>query len=571
MKITLELRSAMTALAKVEAMHTDEFISTLLVMLLKMNGEEVKQYGTDFANWQKSGMAFAKEFGFQRDYVKAVNVYLNGKMDEESFIQLGRDIKAKAKDIQKDLSITPEQFTLLKNTYSNILRPSATTWNAIHRDVDILDSPKLSASFTADDEEGGAVLKKAGPDSIDIKKAITVTKNIVKLAGGTGCFANEDQLKDLRENKTAEFSKYSAAIKPIKMLAEKTLFNLVRASGEKLILIDEARKAMDAKGINHNLPDGLTGGYIDAKGISYTSEKKQIAPVMQGKVMMNPKYDAKLDNTYVASGLVTSIRKRYATVELAKKSKDATFSAVHAFLDDEKTYRDKWLQDVLIAKPSSKAERRDQVLSTIVELIYLTNSRIGGKNNKTKGEPTYGMSTLQVQHLKLKPEEISYNYTGKKGAAQIARVKVNNAATKQIYKTLVTLVANKNPTDLVFTIDKKPVNAEAVNSYIRGASVGLPKEFTVHRFRNAAGTKAAMEFIKRSPFKKSTNPSQTQVTSWFMEEATKIGEMLMHRNGEEFTGMTSIKSYIDPQVIVEFFQSLDLHPPKKMGIKIDKK
>jgi DNA topoisomerase IB len=56
-----------------------------------------------------------------------------------------------------------------------------------------------------------------------------------------------------------------------------------------------------------------------------------------------------------------------------------------------------------------------------------------------------------------------------------------------------------------------------------------------------------------------------------MEEATKIGEMLMHRNGEEFTGMTSIKSYIDPQVIVEFFQSLDLHPPKKMGIKIDKK
>lgn len=550
MKLDVSLIREQIALAKVESDHTDHFVCSTLVFLLQLNGENTKQYGTDFVNWNKGALMFAKQFGIGRIYTQSANLYLNNKFDEDQAMALGQAIREKVKEFEKDTSISREQLRLLKDVQNNMRTASEAAWNRIHNDVGVLDNPKLSASFTLDDEAP----PKGVEGKFDMSGNAAKLKKITSLVGGTGCFLDEDQQKELRLTKPTKYSEYAALIKPIKAVLKTALFNFVRASGEKMVLIDELKKHLDKKGIPNNIVSGLIGGYIDEKGKCYTAEKRLLDKVPYGQVVMNPKYDPVADDVFVCKAL-TAMRKEFRTVTMNKTNKAKKFSTVSSFVADEKKFREAWLKDISAPALNSR-DKRKQVIATIVELIYQTNSRIGGVNNATKGEPTYGMSTLQVGHLSLK-NGIAYNYTGKKGAEQTAHVKLDSAVNKKIHKILTELVKDKSATDRVFTAGTKPINGEAVNTYLK--SIGTP--ITIHKFRNAAGTKAALAIIKESPFKKSEHPSQSAVEKWFKAEAVKIGELLMHRNGEKFTGSTSIASYIDPTVIVSYFDSLGLRKP----------
>lgn len=546
------------SLSKVESDNTDHFISACLLFLLQINekipgsGADTKQYGSDFVHWNKGAGIFAKAFGFGRIYTQSANLYLNGKFDDDQAMVFGTDLKKKVKEFEKDTSISREQLRLIKDIQNNYRTASVAAWNRIHNDVAILNNPKLSASFTIDDDEDGDGKKGESLDLISTSKKLST---IVKLVGGTGSFLDEDQQKELRETKPAKYSEYSVLVKPLKALLKKTLFNFVRASGQTLALIDEVKKHLDKKGIPNNIVTGLTGGYIDANGKCYTAEKRLLDKVPYGVVIMNAKYDPVADDVFVCKA-ITSMRKEFRTVTMNKNNKAKKFSTVGKFIEDEKKYRAAWLEDVM-AKAIDARSKRKQTIATVIELIYQTNSRIGGVGNATKGEPTYGMSTLQVGHLSLSAKGIAYNYTGKKGAEQTAHVKLNGLVNVKMHKILTELVKGKEDSDRVFTYGAKPINGEAVNTYLK--SIGVP--ITIHKFRNASGTKKALEIIKESPFKKTDSPSQSAVEKWFKAEAVKIGELLMHRNGEKFTGSTSIASYIDPQVIVEYFTSLGLRKP----------
>jgi DNA topoisomerase IB len=522
------------------------------VFLLQLNGHSVKQYGTDFANWNKGALTFAKAFGIGRVYVQSANLYLNGKFDEDQAQVLGKAIKSKVKEFEKDVSISREQLRLMKDVQNNLRTASEAAWNRIHNDVAFMRNPRLSASFTHDDD----VPVKGVDPKFDPQKNATKMKAIGVLVNAKGAFLDEDQTKALREQDPKKYSEYAALIKPINALIKVTTFNFVRASGEPLVLIDELKKHLDKKGIPNNVVTGLTGGYIDEKGKCYTAEKRMLDKVPYGVVVMNKNYDPVTDDVFVCKA-ITQMRKEFRTVTMNQANKGKKFSSVGEFVAKEKEIREAWRADVMGGDDGAKKDKRKQVIATIVELIYQTNSRIGGVGNATKGEPTYGMSTLQVQHLQLTSDQISYNYTGKKGAEQTAHVKVNTPLNKRIHKILTQLIKGKGPTDLVFTYNNKKILGEAVNTYLK--SIGSP--VTIHKFRNVAGTMKAKEIIKNSPFKKSDNPSQTAVEKWFKAEAVKIGELLMHRNGEKFTGSTSIASYIDPQVIIDYFTSLGLRSP----------
>src|SRR5438094_8950769 len=98
------------SLSKVDSDNTDNFICSCLVFLLQLNGHSTKQYGTEFANWNKGSLIFAKAFAIGRVYVQSANLYLNGKFDEDQAQVLGKAIKDKVKDFEKDVSISREQL-----------------------------------------------------------------------------------------------------------------------------------------------------------------------------------------------------------------------------------------------------------------------------------------------------------------------------------------------------------------------------------------------------------------------------------------------------------------------------
>lgn len=559
---TTSIRKLLISLSKVDSDHTDNFISSCLVFLLQLNGHSTKEYGTEFVNWNKGSGVFAKAFGIGRIYVQSANLYLNGKFDEDQAQALGHALKEKIKEFEKDTSITQEQFKLLKDIQLNLRTASEGAWNRIHNDVTVLNNPKLSASFTLEGDSPKDIDPKFSP-----QKNADKMKTIAATVGASGAFLDEDQQKELRESNPKKYSEYCALVKPITALLKKTIFNFVRASGKPLVLIDELKKHLDKKGIPNNIVTGLIGGYIDEKGKCYTAQKRMLDKVPYGVVVMNPKYDPVADDVFVCKA-ITKMRKEFRTITMNQANKKKKFSGVGEFMQKETEVRDAWRKDLMAAN-AEKRDLKKQILATVIELIYQTYSRIGGVKNATKGEPTYGMSTLQVQHLKLTDNEISYNYTGKKGAEQTAHVKTNTPINKKIHKILTKLIKGKGPTDLVFTYNGKKILGEAVNTYLK--TCGSP--ITIHKFRNVAGTTKAKEILKNSPFKKSSNPKQGEVEKWFKGEAVKIGELLMHRNGEKFTGSTSIASYIDPQVITDYFESIGLRKPsflkEQKGVKAE--
>jgi DNA topoisomerase IB len=242
---------------------------------------------------------------------------------------------------------------------------------------------------------------------------------------------------------------------------------------------------------------------------------------------------------------------RYRTLTFLGNNKDQRHAKVSEFFKTESTSRKKWLTDLI------KANSKEQVFAAMVELLYSTSCRIGGKGNATKGEPTYGLTTLQVRHLTFTPAAVEFNYSGKKSAEQHHIFKTTTPEGKKIRAILLALVKNKDDTDLVFTFKGKPVLRTTVNSYLR--SLGL--EITAHKFRQLAGTKVAIGVLRQAPFKKSDKPKQAAVDKWVKEELKKVGEVLHHRTGTNVTGMTAVKSYIDPGCLVEFYDGLGLRIP----------
>jgi DNA topoisomerase IB len=221
-------------------------------------------------------------------------------------------------------------------------------------------------------------------------------------------------------------------------------------------------------------------------------------------------------------------------------------------------FRKKWVKDL------SNPDPKTQAMAAMVEIIYLTQARIGGSSTNKEGEDRFGLSTLLVKHVKKTPKGMKFDYTGKKSTAQHHELVGNSPTTRKVMSIISELTSGKKPDDLVFTIHGKRILGSMVNRYLR--SLGVPKGITVHKFRHTAGTQLALNILKKSPFKKSEHPAQTAVEKWVKEEMKAVGEILHHRTGtgdkQKVTGMTAINAYISPEVLKSFFNNLGLRTPK---------
>jgi hypothetical protein len=70
-----------------------------------------------------------------------------------------------------------------------------------------------------------------------------------------------------------------------------------------------------------------------------------------------------------------------------------------------------------------------------------------------------------------------------------------------------------------------------------------------------------MAMLSKCPLTKGS-VTQAQADKWVKESLTKVGDALHHRSGTKVTAMTAIKSYIDPGLLVNFYEDLGLRVPK---------
>jgi hypothetical protein len=529
----------------VNSSSSDAFIATLLAILLDMNSNDVQPVIMDFKRWAEDSKEFLTEFGMRKQYTKYLNIFLLRKgFTEEHAQELAALLKDKVKEFDGDKSISFAQLKLIKNIITNLRTASDRSWQNIHKEVAALKMPRLISLFTDEEPESVAI------DGVDAKKAAKALGPLVKKFTGraNSCFLTMKESQRLREEDPDTYSQYAKLVKVLNTATKKEVQRYVRASGKDLVSIEDLRSHFQKIGLTNNLPVGFIGGQMDEKGQGWTKEGKLLDRAPIGAVKMNPKYDPATDNTYVMLGL--DFRHYYRTVDFLGSNQTKRFGMVHDFINNEDGYRKLWLTDL-------DKDDKNGVLAAIVELLYSTSLRIGGEGNATAGETTYGVTTMLVGHIKLTPSAIEISYLGKKKGLNTAVYKTNTPVAKKVRRILSTLLKGKNKDDMVFTYKGKPVKAAAVRAYLLEKNIPL----SPHKFRNIAATRMAMDLLKKAPFKKSEKPKQSAVESWVKKEFEKIGELLSHRTGDKVTSSTALKSYIDPGVLIKYFDDLGLRKP----------
>lgn len=532
----------------------------LTVLVLKTYGQDVDQF--PYQKWTKDAAPLLSKTGLLRAVTVASKICEKRGLNVEEVVALGTAVRDKIKTgVFAKILKSPIRIRLLNDIASQLkINSSDPAWNRIHKDISLLGDPKLSALFVDDAD--------AAPTT-EVNSAVKKLRTLIKKATGEDkIFISTDEAMKIREQDPDLSAKISAIAKPLREHIKKAIHICVRTSasyevaesGAHIVPITVVKKYLTAKGLPNNIPD-VTGGKIDENGLIYTSTNHMIVGLKEGVIEMNEDFDPETNNTYVCR----TVRKpplrnfEYRTAKMLKSSKDQKFSAVQEFIKHEKEQRAMWLAQLKSKKPL------DRAFGAMLEIMYITSARIGTDKNMTKGEKTYGLTTLLVSHIKIGKDKISFDYTGKKGTNQGAHFLVKTPTDRLVQKTLIDLVADKAPTDHVFTYKLKDSQTPKPikDSYVRMRMKKDGYLIGPHKFRHAAATKMAMEILKRSTFKRGAK--QSDVTKWVKDALVEVGIQLHHKNGENETSSTAIKSYIDPGVLTKFFNDLGLELPTVLG------
>lgn len=542
------------------------FAASLAVVVLDINDNDVKPFREQFKLWAGYAQPFATKIGVGPEFKALAKRVMKGDDlygDDDDVVDFGKAVKGGEgrAALNGDTRTSREMVKLIVACARCLAKDDEKAWQYLERNVSILENPRLTSVFLSDDDSAVEI------DGVGASEAAKKMRAVVqKLTGNAvkdGYFINPLKARDYAEKNPAAAEEYKKLKKILDAEVKRLVFRYVRNKAAQMVSIDEVSKFLEKQGVMHNLPRGFTGGQIDENGNFYTAEGKPLASKPMGQVRMNPKYDPAQDNTYVLYVMGYGKSEdgkelgpgRVRTTTMLQSNKERRHSQVADFIANEAKIRGKWLKDL------DRRGTKEQVMAALVEMMWATSARIGGKGNQSAGEPTYGMTTLQVQHVRIKGQKILFDYTGKKNSPQPATYNLGTTEGRKVKAIVERLIEDAEPTDLLFTFRHREILRHAINKYLK--SIGCP--MSAHGFRRVKGTQVAMELLRKSPFtaKKAKGEKITEaaVNKWFKEEMKKVGEVLHHRNGENVTGMTAVKSYISPSVVENFYEDLGLRRP----------
>ena len=525
------------------------FLKCLLIMSLSLTSKDVSKYKSKFQNSLQEAEPFLKKHSFLRDMKKEAKVVIDNNLEcyEVDAAELAALLKDVMPSLTDDISIPAAELKLIKDIALFMRKDSEPAWQRIKNNVTIVKDPSLSFMFMDGDETSNAATHG------DTKLADEMAVIVKKLTGRSNDpVLTLDEIQGFRISDPKYIEKYAILRKEFAAKYRATLLRFVRSSNKDLVDAQQAAKYLTGMGCNY-IPKGFVGN-IDEKGRLHTTTGKLIKGMLIGEVVMNPKYDPELDNTYVCY-LKSNRANRLRTDNFVSGNKAATFNKVSEFADNVDSHRKKWVADL------KSLDEKTATIAAMVETIYEVQARIGGDSKNKDNEERFGMSTVQMKHIKIMTDGVHFKYPGKKGTVQTHVLRANNNVSRQVIAIIKKITRNKTADDLVFTYQGAGLHAQAVNKYLKSIGVNV----TIHKFRHLAGTKLAKEILGESPFKKSDKPSQASVDKWIKEALKDVGEMLHHRTGsgekQKTTAMTAINSYVDPSLMRGFYANLGLRTP----------
>lgn len=501
------------------------------------------------ATYYKDSIAWVKKTLGEdsASYEEAFKQYKKGVVDDDVMYEIVGSFKSNTKTILADKTLHSQDIELLKYWNSYMWSANENSGKKFVNSVGLLKDPFLNAAFIQDTNDQNKVMKKV--------------QTLVKKLKGNGNALTIDQAKEMREKDPENYTKYLALRREAAEIWKTELRNIVRSSGDTTMDYADAVKQLERKKLSHGLTEGFVGR-IDESGNLYTTDGDALAGgQMNGKITMNPTYDAAKGNWYYKVTLDTgTIQARRPLNAIKQDSKDR-FSDVAKFQEDVPKIRQKWL--VPMYGPLNKKA----MTCLAVEMVYETQARIGAsdKAGTTKTgtkQSTYGLLTTRAKHYSFKGNVLVIAYPGKSGVRQIHRISPRDKPSKGIIEKVKLLLEGKQPNDYLFEHDGTILKYKDVYIFLK--SLGVPPKVTIHTFRKLKGNQIFLEALEK------IKPPKTVTLKWVNDAvkkaATEVGKELGHVNRsqgkDKVTPATSLKAYIDHDLIRKFYDDHGQRVPK---------
>ena len=204
--------------------------------------------------------------------------------------------------------------------------------------------------------------------------------------------------------------------------------------------------------------------------------------------------------------------------------------------------------------------------AVVTGLMWKTGIRVGNSTDSKEAEKdgqdakSFGASSLKVNHVTVKGDEISYEFPGKKGTIQIG--KFNDASLAKAITKLKDTQAKAGKSFLFEREDGKFYKESDIQKWHNGVmNIHESNNIINHNFRHAVATDLALEdmntFMNQPGVTKIINEQGklpiTTAKDW-QDFRNRVGlraaKQLNHRAGDQnvLDPKTTIASYIDPQV-----------------------
>ncbi|MFC4070833.1 DNA topoisomerase IB [Actinoplanes subglobosus] len=196
------------------------------------------------------------------------------------------------------------------------------------------------------------------------------------------------------------------------------------------------------------------------------------------------------------------------------------------------------IRDRLRADLTGRGLSRDRVLAAIVSLLDMGMFRVGGEESAAREEdPTYGLSTLRPDHLRVRGGCVLLEFTGKSGVQHASVV-----GDGEVCAVLRDLRRRRRGEDRLFAYWDparrrwQEVRADTVNDYLRDIT---GEQMTAKDFRTWHGTVRAATALAEAGPRPTVTGRRKAVAHAMREVADLLGN----------TPAVARSSYVDPRVV----------------------
>jgi DNA topoisomerase I len=195
---------------------------------------------------------------------------------------------------------------------------------------------------------------------------------------------------------------------------------------------------------------------------------------------------------------------------------------------------------------------REKVLATVVRLLEKTLIRVGNQEY-AKENQTFGLTTLQRQHVQVEGTKLRFHFRGKSG--KVHSVSITDRRLARIVQRCQTL-----PGEELFQYEDdvgklQTIDSGDINEYLRTIA---KREITAKDFRTWAGTMLAAGALREMGRAKSKREAKSNVNQAIDQVAQRLGN----------TRTVCRRYYIHPTIIAAYMKGRTVPhakrpPPKK--------